>query len=80
MKEEDAAAWKDQLTVYGLDLRSLPMVEDFCRWLQGTHPYLDGIINNACQTIRRPPAYYAHLLEAEKRMHLPQTATMKMVC
>lgn len=27
---------------------------------------LDAIVNNAAQTVRRPPAYYAHLVEAEK--------------
>jgi hypothetical protein len=26
---------------------------------------LDGIVNNACQTIRRPAAYYAHLMPLE---------------
>ena len=26
---------------------------------------LDAIVNNACQTIRRPRAYYAHMLEGE---------------
>lgn len=28
-------------------------------------PRLDVIINNACQTIRRPPAYYEHMMRAE---------------
>ena len=31
---------------------------------------MDIIINNACQTIRRPAAYYAHLLEDEARPKL----------
>ncbi|HPW13812.1 MAG TPA: SDR family oxidoreductase, partial [Thermomonas sp.] len=26
---------------------------------------LDFIINNACQTVRRPPAFYAHMMEGE---------------
>ena len=27
---------------------------------------LDFIINNACQTVRRPPAFYAHMMEGER--------------
>lgn len=30
-----------------------------------TLPRLDVIINNAAQTVRRPPSYYAHLLQVE---------------
>ena len=30
-----------------------------------THPRLDYIVNNACQTVRRPPAFYEHMLELE---------------
>ena len=28
---------------------------------------LDILVNNACQTVRRPPGFYAHLLESESR-------------
>lgn len=27
--------------------------------------HLDVIVNNACQTVRRPPAFYRHLVEGE---------------
>ena len=37
----------------------------FCTWFVENHDCLDALINNACQTIRRPAQYYAHLLEAE---------------
>ena len=30
-----------------------------------TRDRLDFIINNACQTVRRPPAFYAHMMEGE---------------
>ena len=33
--------------------------------MHGTYDRLDVLINNATQTIRRPAAYYAHLLPAE---------------
>jgi hypothetical protein len=48
-----------------MDLRDLPGLEKLCLRLCDTLPRLDGIVNNACQTVRRPPAYYEHLLQAE---------------
>ena len=48
-----------------------------CAHLCATLPRLDIIVNNACQTIRRPPAYYAHLLEAEDAP--PPTATLPLL-
>ena len=38
--------------------------EDLCAALIAAFPRLDIIVNNACQTIRRPPQFYAHLVEA----------------
>jgi NAD(P)-dependent dehydrogenase (short-subunit alcohol dehydrogenase family) len=31
-----------------------------------TRDRLDFIVNNACQTVRRPPAFYAHMMAAER--------------
>ena len=36
-----------------------------------THPRLDYIVNNACQTVRRPPAFYEHMLELESGRDRP---------
>ena len=63
--EPDFADWGDRLEVFGLDLRHTPSVEAFCAQLVATRPRLDFIINNACQTVRRPPAFYAHMMEGE---------------
>lgn len=63
--EPDFAEWADRLVVYGLDLRHTPSVEAFCQELLAHEPRLDAIINNACQTVRRPPAFYAHMMETE---------------
>jgi NAD(P)-dependent dehydrogenase (short-subunit alcohol dehydrogenase family) len=41
-------------------------VEAFCRELAATRPRLDFIINNACQTVRRPPEFYRHMMEGER--------------
>jgi NAD(P)-dependent dehydrogenase (short-subunit alcohol dehydrogenase family) len=63
--EPDFAEWSDRLAVFGLDLRHTPSVEAFCLSLLETEPRLDFVINNACQTVRRPPAFYAHMMERE---------------
>ncbi len=64
-QEPDFAQWGDRLEVFGLDLRHTPSVEAFCTELAGKYSRLDFIINNACQTVRRPPEFYAHMMEAE---------------
>ncbi len=64
-REPDAADWEERLTIYGLDLRHTPSVEAFCREFLATRSRLDFIINNACQTVRRPPAFYQHMIAGE---------------
>ena len=66
-READFAAWKDRLHVHGLDLRHSPSVEIFARYVEHSFARLDILVNNACQTVRRPAAFYAHLLENESR-------------
>ena len=68
-KEDDFDNWKDRLEIFGLDLRHTPSVETFCQFLVGHLERLDFIINNACQTVRRPPAFYGHLQAAESDTH-----------
>lgn len=63
--ETDASEWTQRLHVYGIDLRHTPSVEVFCQHLLATQPRLDGLINNACQTVRRPSGWYNHVVEAE---------------
>ena len=65
-QEADFPEWGHRLKIYGLDLRHTPSVEMFCRELLATLPRLDFIINNACQTVRRPPEFYAHMMEGER--------------
>ena len=64
-REPDFAEWGHRLEVFGLDLRHTPSVEAFCRELLGTRDRLDFIINNACQTVRRPPQFYEHMMASE---------------
>jgi NAD(P)-dependent dehydrogenase (short-subunit alcohol dehydrogenase family) len=64
-KESDFDVWGDRLEIYGLDLRHTPSVEAFCQHLDATRERLDFIVNNACQTVRRPADFYKHMLENE---------------
>lgn len=66
-REPDFADWKDRVQVHGLDLRHSPSVEAFCREMDQTLPRLDILINNAAQTVRRPPGFYAHMMELEAK-------------
>jgi NAD(P)-dependent dehydrogenase (short-subunit alcohol dehydrogenase family) len=65
-REPDFGDWGQRLEIFGLDMRSPSSVEAFCAHLLDTHPRLDFIINNACQTVRRPPEFYAHMMEHER--------------
>ena len=65
--EPDAAVWEDRLHLYGLDLRNIPAVESFARHLIANEPFLDILIHNAAQTIRRPPGFYQDLVAQEQR-------------
>jgi NAD(P)-dependent dehydrogenase (short-subunit alcohol dehydrogenase family) len=63
--EPDFAEWAHRLEIFGLDLRHTPSVEAFCRELLATRDRLDFIVNNACQTVRRPPEFYEHMMASE---------------
>jgi NAD(P)-dependent dehydrogenase (short-subunit alcohol dehydrogenase family) len=65
--EADFADWADRLHIHGIDLRRTPAVEALCDHLASSLPRLDFIINNACQTVRRPPGFYAHLMDGENQ-------------
>ncbi len=65
--EDDFAEWGHRLEVFGLDLRHTPSVEAFAQHVLATRDRLDLIVNNACQTVRRPPDFYRHMMEAETK-------------
>src|SRR6202140_776552 len=64
-REPDFREWADRIEIYGLDLRHTPSVEAFCKEVLATEQRLDFIINNACQTVRRPADFYEHMRETE---------------
>jgi hypothetical protein len=69
-KEADFEEWKDRLQVYGLDLRDVTGLEAFTRYLKLKYGErgIDVLINNACQTVRRPGGYYMPLVEKEEEL------------
>lgn len=67
-KEEDYDQWKDNLKVYGLDLRNLKAVEAFINDYRSEHEYLDILVNNAAQTIHYTDKYYLPILESEQKL------------
>ncbi|WP_223111651.1 SDR family oxidoreductase [Thiospirochaeta perfilievii] len=66
-KESDFNVWGHRLHIYGLDLRHTPSVEIFCSHIEQTFDRLDILINNAAQTVRRPPGFYSHMMENEMK-------------
>ena len=73
-RERDYAAFRERLQIHGLDLRHTPSVELLAQYLVQRLPRLDYILNNACQTVRRPAGFFQHLLakESEAMAALPQ--------
>ena len=69
-KEPDFAVWSDRLHVYGLDLRDVTGLEAFTRFLKVRYGEngIDMLVNNACQTIRRPRGYYTPLVDREQKL------------
>jgi len=64
-QEPDFTDWSARLEIVGLDLRHTPSVEALCHRLLTETDRLDYIISNACQTVRRPPDFYRHMMAAE---------------
>ncbi|MGD9621994.1 MAG: SDR family NAD(P)-dependent oxidoreductase [Mycolicibacterium sp.] len=61
----DSADWLHRLRVVGIDLRDPAQVVALADNVAAQGP-LDILINNAAQTVRRPPGSYAALVEAER--------------
>jgi NAD(P)-dependent dehydrogenase (short-subunit alcohol dehydrogenase family) len=66
-QEADFDQWKDKLEIFGLDLRDVTGLEAFTRFLKMRYATgIDILINNACQTVRRPRGYYVPMVENEQ--------------
>ncbi|MEU4117256.1 SDR family NAD(P)-dependent oxidoreductase [Kitasatospora sp. NPDC028055] len=67
---EGSAQWWERLTVVGIDLRDPRQVLGLTEQLRTDGRPLDILVNNAAQTLRRPPESYA-LLAAGESAPLP---------
>lgn len=64
-KEQDFASFGPRLHIFGIDFRDIAMVHEFCRQIKLKFDRLDVIVNNAAQTVRKPPKFYEHLMNGE---------------
>jgi NAD(P)-dependent dehydrogenase (short-subunit alcohol dehydrogenase family) len=71
--EPGSEKWLDRLTVLAVDLRDPRQVLGVCEQLRKEGEPLDILVNNAAQTVRRPPQSYA-LLAAGEYDVLPEGA------
>lgn len=79
-KEPDFDQWKHRLQIYGLDLRDVTGLEAFTRFLKMTCKNgIDVLINNACQTIRRPRGFYVPMVEREQKLWQNSDETHKFL-
>ena len=69
-REPDFEKWRERLRIEAIELRNTPSVERFCRRLLAEESRLDFLVHNACQTVRRPPAYYEEMVAREDRARL----------
>jgi len=74
---EDSADWIHRLRIVGIDLRDPSQVAALADSVAAAGP-LDILINNAAQTVRRPPGSYARLVAAEAEP-LPASPLPEMI-
>ena len=68
LAEKDGEKLLQNLTLYAVDFRDIRTLRQFAQVVEESNEQIHVIINNAAQTIRRPPAFYQHLLEDEKKL------------
>ncbi|GIJ50725.1 oxidoreductase [Virgisporangium aliadipatigenens] len=61
----DAGEWLDRLSIHGVDFLDLPGVLGLVEHVHGRWDHLDILVNNAAQTVHRPPAYHRAVRAAE---------------
>ncbi|WP_235018118.1 SDR family oxidoreductase [Thermomonospora echinospora] len=61
----DHADWLERLHVYGVDFLDVPALAELPGFVERRFGHLDILVNNAAQTIRRPPAYHREVRAGE---------------
>lgn len=79
-RESDFEQWAERLCIYSADFRFLPAVTKMADQIAAENGRLNILINNASQTVRRPPEYYRHLFESQNRLakSLPKLAMRRI--
>ena len=74
--ESDYSDWCDRLIIDKLELSDLAETEAYCTYLERNYESLNVLINNAAQTITRPPEWTAKMnaLEMDAYKMLPDKA------
>jgi len=72
--ENDFDDWSDRLKIYKVDFRDVMQIEYFVDFLLKKLPYLDILINNAAQTVKRSFEYFKNLeaIEGKDICSLPE--------
>lgn len=69
--EEDFPQFKDRLHICQFDLKRADRIGELIGYVKDTFPEgLDILVNNAAQTIRKAPTYYAALKAAEDKLRI----------
>jgi NAD(P)-dependent dehydrogenase (short-subunit alcohol dehydrogenase family) len=79
MQESDFENWKENLIVYGLDLRNLNAITDFISFYKSKFQSLDILINNAAQTIKYTDEYYQPLIKKEENLLISFQANSNLI-
>ena len=77
-EHEDYETWKKNLIIYPIDFRFFESTIKFINYINDNFPYLDILINNAAQTLRRTTSYYKYLLPIETK-ELNEEEELKIV-
>ena len=64
-RQPDAKLWDERLSILAADFRVPVLVEELVRSIREEGNQIDILINNAAQTVRKPPVFYRHLIEAD---------------
>ena len=70
-EEADYAEFKHRLYICEFDLKRADRIQELVGYVHSTFPEgLDILVNNAAQTIRKAPSYYAELAANEEKLRL----------
>lgn len=80
-EEPDYSQFRDRLHIFCFDLKRADRIDGLIGFIKETFPNgLDILVNNAAQTIRKAPSYYAELAAAEEQLKLSISGLLPISC